>query len=217
VQTLRGDHMRVALSLWLGMPIPELAHEQDPLGRARCRLDHSGQNARHRGLVDAVGDLLIEAGFRVWTEVVGLYGRFPESMSAAARGRVVNDEGRRMDLVAVSVELEALCVDPTLIDPAAPSQRARLSPLDAAEAHKAEHYADTPAPYKFYPCAVGTQTELASRQRSSWPWSRCGAPRGATSGRSRAPRCLGRRSVTCARRWAELSWRTWPGRFAPAS
>lgn len=160
VQALRGDLMRVAVSLWLGMPIPELAHEQDPLGRARCRLDHSGQNARHRGLVEAVGDLLIEAGFRVWTEVVGLYGKFPESMPAAARGRVVHGEQRRMDLVAVSVALEAFCVDPTLIDPVAPSQRARLSPLDAAEAHKAEHYADTPAPYKFFPCAVGPQTEL---------------------------------------------------------
>jgi hypothetical protein len=160
VQALRGDLMRVAASLWLGMPIPELAHEQDPLGRERCRLDHSGQNARHRGLVEAVGDLLIEAGFRVWTEVVGLYGKFPESMPAAARGRVTNGEQRRMDLVAVSAALEAFCVDPTIIDPAAPALLARHSPLDAAEAQKAAHYADTPAPYGFHPVAVGTQTEL---------------------------------------------------------
>ncbi len=85
----------------------------------------------------------------MWTVlVVGLYGKFPESMPAAARGRVINGEQRWMDLVAVSAMLEAFYVDPTLIDPAAPSaQLARLSPLAAAEAHKAIHSADTPAPY----------------------------------------------------------------------
>jgi hypothetical protein len=75
-----------------------------------------------------------------------------------------------MDLVAVDANLKALCVDPTLLDAAAPQLLARAQaalgplprPLDKAEEEKAAHYADTPPPFSFHPFAVGTQTELGA-------------------------------------------------------
>jgi hypothetical protein len=74
---------------------------------------------RHAGLIDAVGDLMTEAGYRVWREVTGNYGPFPLYMSQAARRGVARGEQRRLDLVGVTTDLEAVCVDPTLLDAAA--------------------------------------------------------------------------------------------------
>jgi hypothetical protein len=95
VPNLGGDRMRVAHGLWFGAPIPELAGEQDPMGRARLRRDASGRVVLHIGLVSGVGDLLVDSGFRVWTEVKGIYGAFPDSMPAAARRGVANGADRR--------------------------------------------------------------------------------------------------------------------------
>lgn len=68
-----------------------------------------------------------------------------------------------MDLVGVTTDLEAVCVDPTLLDAAAPQLLARAQPrsaLDTAEEEKEAHYADTPAPFGFAAFGAGTQTEL---------------------------------------------------------
>ena len=164
VPVLNHTQTRVALSLWLGARIPELANERDPLGRARMRGDAAGRNHRHSGLVSALGDLMVESGHRVYTEVVGIYGPFPAGMSAAARRDVARGELRRMDLVGVTASLAARCVDPTLIDAHSPTLLRRgpraLCPLAEAEEAKAAHYVDTPDPFTFSPFAAGTLTEL---------------------------------------------------------
>ncbi len=155
----------MAYCLWLGAAVPELTIELDPLGRARVRADNAGRVFRHAGLVDAVGDLMTEAGYRMWRKVTGIYGPFPLYTSQAARRGVARGEQRRMDLVGVTIDLEAVCVDPTLLGAAAPQLLARVQShpaLDAAEAEKDAHYADTPAPFNLVAFGAGTQAELGA-------------------------------------------------------
>jgi hypothetical protein len=107
---------------------------------------------------------MVEAGYKVWHEVPGLYGPFPADMPAAARGTVAKGEARRMDLVGVNAALQGAFVDPSLRDTAAPSVlRARQTPaeaLAAAAAVKNAHYADTPEPFSFTAFVAGTETNL---------------------------------------------------------
>jgi hypothetical protein len=164
VPALDGDAARVAHCLWLGAPIPELSTAADPLGRRRVGSDAAGRVHRHSGLVSIVGDLMVEAGVKVWHEVPGIYGPFPADMPAAARGRTAHGEARRMDLVGVTADLKGACVDPTLRDTAAPSVLGRAggpaAVLAAAEADKEAHYADTPPPFVFSAFAAGMETNL---------------------------------------------------------
>jgi len=164
VPALDGDAARVAHCLWLGAPIPELSTAADPLGRRRVGSDAAGRVHRHSGLVSIVGDLMVEAGVKVWHEVPGIYGPFPADMPAAARGRTAHGEARRMDLVGVTADLKGACVDPTLRDTAAPSVLGRAggpaAVLAAAEADKEAHYADTPPPFVFFAFAAGMETNL---------------------------------------------------------
>ena len=159
--SLSADGARIAYCLWLGMPIPEIATASDPLGRARLRTDRGGTTRRHNGFVSTVCDIMVEAGYRVWTEVTGLYGAFPPGMSPSARGRGQCGEDRRMDIAGVNAALKAKAVDPTVVDTANPSERASPAEvLAAAEAHKVEHYVGTPAPFEFHAVAAGIETNL---------------------------------------------------------
>jgi hypothetical protein len=118
-----------------------------------------------------LADLLQEAGFVVWREVMGLYGPFPEGMSAADRGGVADGTKRRMDLVAINNN-GLLLIDPTVVDQATPD-RVRADSLaaevdyaaaaNAAEKQKIAHYRGGPSGSTFTPVAMGTQCSAGTR------------------------------------------------------
>jgi hypothetical protein len=96
-------------------------------------------------LVCVIDDIIVEAGYRVWTEVTGLYGPFPADMPAEACGRTKRGEKRRVDLAGTKADLTAKAVDPTLRDTAASSTRTPPAEVIAgAEAERDAHYVGTP-------------------------------------------------------------------------
>jgi hypothetical protein len=83
--------------------VPEPPQRRRAYG-ARQRNDNARGGAyllRGAACAPACPDLLVESGFRVWTEVKGIYGAFPDSMPAAARRGVANGADRRMRNEAV--------------------------------------------------------------------------------------------------------------------
>ncbi len=158
---------RLAHCWWIGGEVAELAGSSDPRGRGLVRNNNAGHTLRHTVVVNAIGEVLKDAGQAVWKEVTGLFPAWSADVPAAARNGVVHGELRRMDLVSTSHDLDGRLIDPTVVDPATPDEeveRAATSAVarptrvvDDAEAAKVAHYPDVPPGFTL--CPMGTTTQ----------------------------------------------------------
>ncbi len=114
---------RLAHCVWMGGEVAQLAGSiSDPRGRDLVRSNNAGHTNRHTVMVNAIGDVLKDAGQAVWNEVTGLFPAWSADVPAAARNGVVHGELRRMDLVSTSHNLDGRLIDPTVVDPATPEE-----------------------------------------------------------------------------------------------
>jgi hypothetical protein len=157
---------RLSHCWWMGGEVAELAGSSDPRGRDLVRSNNAGHTNRHTVMVNAIGDVLKDAGQAVWKEVTGLFPAWCADVSAAARNGVVHGELRRMDLVSTSHDLDGRLIDPTVVDPATPEEVERAATsavarptrvVDDAEAAKVAHYPDVPPGFTLSPVGFTTQ------------------------------------------------------------
>jgi hypothetical protein len=166
---LSDDEARTATLLWLGADIPILTgRAADTTGRSALRSGPAAWNPRHDAFRDVLAAVEVEAGSKVWTEVVGLFGPHVSADPSSDHGA-----GRRLDVFSVHSGGRQRGTDVTGVDAAAPDfirSPACLSislhkPLADKEVKKDVKYADSPSGFTFDGVAFGTQTELGPNAR----------------------------------------------------
>ena len=161
-----------ALALFLGDPLPlpaDLLTATDPLCRGPLTASSAETIRAHDDAKETLADCLIEAGYVVHLEVVGMYNAAPGNAPGDTSGA-----GRRLDIFArhlatgarLSLDVRR-CNNATLARIAA-SPGDILAGAKEAEAEKNRTYdspGDCPERVTFYPVVIGTQNELGPTAR----------------------------------------------------
>jgi hypothetical protein len=168
---MSSTQSRLSHCVWMGGEVAELAGSSDPRSRDRLRSNNASHTNRHTVMVNAIGDVLKDAGQAVWKEVTGLFPAWSADVPAAARNGVGQGELRRMDLVSSSLNLGGRLIDPTVVDPATPEEVERAATsavarptrvVDDAEAAKVAHYLDVPPGFTLCPVGLTTQASCGA-------------------------------------------------------